>query len=324
MKLTPAALRVSRLLQLIPFLQANSGVSVDTTAKFFGITEEQLISDLNLIWLCGLPGYSHLELIDVSYDSGVISINNAETVDRPMRLSFDEGAALLLAIESLITIAPVGDSKILLTLRSKLLRALDLDQEAPQESAHTLNNEKISGSSPVLPVILKALESPNQVLDFLYYSATLDTSIHAQIIPERIFVQNGFTYLAAFSLTTGEHAMYRVDRIESATPAQQPSDISKIFDKFKKAEKPEASEGSAIEATVEIRREGAWFIQKWGLANIEYDQQIERFRGVIKVYNPSWLIRAALSLGGALAVIAPAELRSEVAKAAESALERYR
>ena len=156
MKLTPAALRVSRLLQLIPFLQANSGVSVDTTAKFFGITEEQLISDLNLIWLCGLPGYSHLELIDVSYDSGVISINNAETVDRPMRLSFDEGAALLLAIETLITIAPVGDSKLLLTLRSKLLRALDLDQEAPQESAHTLNNEKISGSSPVLPVVLKA------------------------------------------------------------------------------------------------------------------------------------------------------------------------
>ena len=324
MKLTPAALRVSRLLQLIPFLQANSGVSVESTAKFFGITEEQLISDLNLIWLCGLPGYSHLELIDVSYDSGVISINNAETVDRPMRLSFDEGAALLLAIETLITIAPVGDSKLLLTLRSKLLRALDLDQEAPQESAHTLNTEKISGSLPVLPLILKALESPNQVLDFLYYSATLDASIHAQIIPERIFAQNGFTYLAAFSLTTGEHAMYRVDRIESATPAQHPSDLSKILDKFKKAEKPEVAEGSAIEASVEIRREGAWFIQKWGLANIEYDQKLERFRGVIKVYNPTWLIRAALSLGGALEVIAPAELRSEVAKAAESALERYR
>jgi proteasome accessory factor C len=324
MKLTPAALRVSRLLQLIPFLQANSGVSVDTTAKFFEITEEQLISDLNLIWLCGLPGYSHLELIDVSYDSGVISINNAETVDRPMRLSFDEGAALLLAIETLITIAPVGDSKLLLTLRSKLLRALDLDQEAPQESAHTLNNEKISGSSPVLPVILKALESPNQVLDFLYYSATLDASIHAQIIPERIFVQNGFTYLAAFSLTTEEHAMYRVDRIESAKLAHPSSDISKIFDKFKKAEKPEASEESPIEATIEIRREGAWFIQKWGLANIEYVQKLDRFRGVIKVYNPTWLIRAALSLGGALEVIAPDTLRREVAKAAESALERYR
>ncbi len=118
--------------------------------------------------------------------------------------------------------------------------------------------------------------------------------------------------------------MYRVDRIESAKLAHPSSDITKIFDKFKKAEKPEASEESPIEATIEIRREGAWFIQKWGLANIEYDQQIERFRGVIKVYNPSWLIRAALSLGGALEVIAPAELRSEVAKAAESALERYR
>ena len=118
--------------------------------------------------------------------------------------------------------------------------------------------------------------------------------------------------------------MYRVDRIESAKLAHPSSDVSKIFDKFKKAERPGASEESSIEATIEIRREGAWFIQKWGLANIEYDQKLDRFRGVIKVYNPTWLIRAALSLGGALEVIAPETLRREVAKAAESALEKYR
>lgn len=321
MKLSPAALRVSRLLQLIPFLQANSGISVETTAKLFDITEEQLISDLNLIWLCGLPGYSHLELIDVSYDSGFISISNAETVERPMRLSSDEGASLLLAIETLVAITPAGDSQILLTLRSKLLRALDFNDEAAQEISAIPEVDQISGNSTVLPVIMKALASPQQVLDFLYYSATLDASFHAQIIPERIFAQNGFSYLRAFSLTTGEHVMYRVDRIERAALVKSSADISKIFDKSKKTQPHQMS---AIEATIEIRREGAWFIQKWGLADIKYDQKLDRFRGVIKVYHPMWLVRAALSLGGALEVIAPATLRAEVAKAAESALESYR
>lgn len=76
--------------QIDSFLQKNSGISLEQTAILFGISEKQLISDLNLIWLCGLPGYSHLELIDVSYDSGFITISNAETLNRPMRITFEE------------------------------------------------------------------------------------------------------------------------------------------------------------------------------------------------------------------------------------------
>jgi proteasome accessory factor C len=318
MKPSSGALRVTRLLQLIPFLQANSGVSVQSTAQIFNISEEQLISDLNLIWLCGLPGYSHLELIDVSYDSGVININNAETIDRPMRLSFDECGSLLLAIETLINIAPVSDSNILLSLRGKLLRAMELSEGGSQEEVSV---QEFSKDSSILPVIFKALESPKKILNLSYYSSTLDSSIHAQIIPERVFMQNGFSYLTAFSLTSDEHVMFRVDRIESATLAPPSIKVPASFDELARQV---SNQDFSVTATVELRPEAYWFIQKWGLTDMKYDQERQRFSGVIKIYNPAWLVRAALSLGGALEVMAPATLRAEVAKAAESALERYR
>ena len=79
--------RLLRLLTLIPFLQKNNGVDLRDAAELFGISEEQLIADLNLIWMCGLPGYTHLELIDVSYDSGYVSIQNAETDRKSTRLN---------------------------------------------------------------------------------------------------------------------------------------------------------------------------------------------------------------------------------------------
>ena len=182
MNVTPGGLRLARLLQLIPFLQSNSGVSISDTAQIFEISEEQLISDLNLIWLCGLPGYSHLELIDVSYDSGFISVRNAETLARPMRLGFDEGSSLLLAIESLLVVVPPSDSHVLKNLRSKILHVLQLENES---HIITPENSETPTDLSVLPTIIQAIDSGNQTIDLHYYSATLDSSIRTQIIPKQ-------------------------------------------------------------------------------------------------------------------------------------------
>ena len=49
--------RMTRLLALIPYLTARpGGVRVQEAARDFGVTERQLRSDLELLWMCGLPG----------------------------------------------------------------------------------------------------------------------------------------------------------------------------------------------------------------------------------------------------------------------------
>lgn len=323
MNVTPGGLRLARLLQLIPFLQSNSGVSISDTAQLFEISEEQLISDLNLIWLCGLPGYSHLELIDVSYDSGFISVRNAETLARPMRLGFDEGSSLLLAIESLLVVVPPSDSHVLKNLRSKILHVLQLENES---QIITPENSATPTDSSVLPTIIQAIDSGNQTIDLHYYSATLDSSIRTQIIPKQISAKNGFTYLLALTVPGGEYSTFRVDRIERACLSTHSFEIGSL-----QASPPNSPEvamdtpalGVVEVVEVELAPDAYWFIEKWGLSNLKYVQERDRYVGQIEVFDPSWLIRAALSLAGALEVVAPTSLREQVARAARSSLERY-
>ena len=150
MSLSKGSKRLARILKLIPFLQRNSGINLEDTAKFFEISAEQLIADLNLIWMCGLPGYSHLELMDVSYDSGFITIQNAETLNRPMRMTFDEGAALLLAIENLAVIAPAADLQVIATLRKKIAQLLSIEIDHPTVPG--------VGNPGIMVELLRALE----------------------------------------------------------------------------------------------------------------------------------------------------------------------
>ena len=49
--------RLPRLLSLVPYLQAHPGVAIATAAADFGVSEEQLRRDLQLLWMCGLPGH---------------------------------------------------------------------------------------------------------------------------------------------------------------------------------------------------------------------------------------------------------------------------
>ena len=79
--------RLPRLLALVPYLMSHPGAQVPEVAKIFGLSEKQLIDDLQLVWMCGLPGHTPGDLIDVSWDGGEIVIDNADTIARPLRLS---------------------------------------------------------------------------------------------------------------------------------------------------------------------------------------------------------------------------------------------
>jgi proteasome accessory factor C len=84
MSMQNALSRFARLLTLVPFLQTHQGIATADAAVMMGITESELVADLYLLWMCGLPGYSHLELIDLDFESGHISIQNADTLAKPL------------------------------------------------------------------------------------------------------------------------------------------------------------------------------------------------------------------------------------------------
>lgn len=85
--------QLRRLLMLVPYALSHD-VRVSEVAAHFGLTEKQVLKDLSLLWMCGLPGYTPGDLIDVDVEAaaetGEIIISNADTLAAPLRLTADE------------------------------------------------------------------------------------------------------------------------------------------------------------------------------------------------------------------------------------------
>ena len=93
--------KAARLLDLVPYISTHQGVALAELAAEFEVSESELLSDLNTLWMCGLPGYTPLELIDLEFESGYVSIRNAEILQRVRVLTKDELVVLLVGLDLL-------------------------------------------------------------------------------------------------------------------------------------------------------------------------------------------------------------------------------
>src|SRR5262249_62236462 len=100
--------RVARLLNLVPYLLARPGIEIAQAAAELDITERQLREDLELLWVCGLPGYGPGDLIDMALDGDRVTITYDAGIDRPLRLNRDEALALVVALRLLAEMPGVG------------------------------------------------------------------------------------------------------------------------------------------------------------------------------------------------------------------------
>ena len=92
----PATERLRRLLIILPWLMERGEVSVDEAAERFSVGVDDLIRDLELVSMCGLPPYVD-EMIDVFIDEGMIFVGIPRLFTRPLRLSEVEAFELLAA-----------------------------------------------------------------------------------------------------------------------------------------------------------------------------------------------------------------------------------
>ena len=120
--------RLSRLLALVPYLVSRQGIPLAEAAAEFGITETQLVKDLELLFVCGTPGHLPDDLIEVDWDDGRVYLGNADTIARPLRLGVDEALALLVGLRALADVPGLHD-------RDALQRTLLKLEAAAGESA---------------------------------------------------------------------------------------------------------------------------------------------------------------------------------------------
>jgi proteasome accessory factor C len=303
--------RLTRLLSLVPYLTARpEGVPLAEVARDFGVPDRQLRRDLELLWMCGLPGYGPGDLIDIAFDADTVRILFAAGMDRPVRLAAHEALALSVALRVLADTPGVGDRAAIASALDKLAAAAG---EAPADVTvrDTVTDPQAEKYA--------ALVASGHAARITYYSASRDTTSERVVDPIEIVVAEGHAYLRAWCRTAGEIRQFRIDRIDACTELEEPSEPLRLTN----PPAPTAFLASELPRIELLLGAGAKGVSDSYPCEEVAGEPDGRRRVVMRVRDLDWARRFVLGLGGEAEVVAPAELRDAVRQTARSALARY-
>jgi proteasome accessory factor C len=311
-----ALAQLPRLLALLPYLLARPGVRVADVAAEFGISEERLRKDLDLLWVCGLPGHGPGDLIDLEFEGDTITVLEPAGVQRPLRLTVDEALALVVALRTLAETPG-------LSARDAVDRALAKVEQAAGAAALPAGRVEVAveGEERVLPVVRDALERGRR-LDLHYYVPGRDETTARVVDPMRLLLVDGRSYVEAWDARAEGVRLFRLDRVEQVRvldePAQPPPDV----------EPRDVAQGLFVPGpddllvTLALRPAAAWVADYHPCESLTESGDgglVVRMR----VGDPRWVRRLALRLGAAGRVVAPADLAEQVRQDALLALSAY-
>ncbi|WP_130796529.1 helix-turn-helix transcriptional regulator [Streptomyces otsuchiensis] len=311
--------RTRRLLSLVTYLRDRPGARVDEVARAFGITADELISDLQVLPMCG-TSFRGGDLLDIDTDGERIWWYNAEAVGEgagePLRLAADEATALLVAARAVATLPGLRDSD-----REALLRATAKLEAAAGESAGASSRLSVTFESEgeVFADVDRAIAERRR-LRIRYYSPGRDELTDREIDPIRLFAV-GHTYVEAWCRRSEARRTFRLDRVASIelldTPAEpppvEPRDLSAGL------VQPAASDPQVV---IEVGPGGRWVAEYY-----PYDTAEELpdggLRITLRTSDPATLRRLALRLGGDGRIVSPPALADSAREAAVRALAAY-
>jgi proteasome accessory factor C len=304
--------RLPRLLSLVPYLLARPGVRVAEAAADFGISERQLRRDLELLWMCGLPGYGPGDLVDLSFSGETVTVTEDAGMRRPLRLTTAEATALLVALRTLAEMPGVADTAAVRRATAKIEHAVGgaglagvAVDPGPDELAMTAE-------------VRDALTA-GRALRIRYYTAGRDAVSQRTIDPMRLLIADGRSYLEAWCRRAEGVRLFRLDRVDDVVvldepaappPDAQPTDVS---------EGPFRRRAEHRSAVLELEPEARWVAEYYPV-----DEVVEipggGARVLLRYADPAWLVRLVLGLGAGARLLEPPELVEAVGRRASAAL----
>ncbi|MQA83406.1 MAG: WYL domain-containing protein [Streptosporangiales bacterium] len=309
--------RLTRLLTLVPYLLAQPGASVGEVARAFGVTEKQLVDDLRLIWMCGLPGHTPADLIDVSWDGDMIVVSNADTIARPLRLDVDEASALLVAVRTLADVPELENREALDRVIAKL-------ESAAGDAAASISAQiavQVETEPAVVARVREALRRQRR-LHLRYYVPARDEITERSVDPMRLLLVEGRSYLEAWCRRAEGVRLFRLDRVVDIRILDLPAAVPP------EAEPRNLDDGlfqpspDDVLVTLEVTASGRWVADHYPCERVE-ETGDGGLRVALRTPDTRWVRRLALRLGSAGQVIDPPELAEEVRAEAVRALAAY-
>ncbi|MEI6648775.1 MAG: WYL domain-containing protein [Actinomycetes bacterium] len=300
--------RTARALDLIPFIAENPGLSIEDLAREFDTTPKSLTKDLDLLFVCGLPGYTPLELIDLSYESGYVSVIDAQSLDRPRQLSRKEIQALVLGLEVLMGLREEYVVEIA-ALRDKLVSVLSTS-ELPIRIEPTLD-----AGTGFLGEVERAIAG-RRLLEIDYQGVAKDALTHRVVRPDSISHLNGLIYLSGWCFLSSGYRTFRIDRISAL----------KVFDADEtryRASDVATAVDSITEVTLEVSPSARVFFEENASIIDMVEAHGEGVRVRVHVSDPEWILRTCLGFGPKVRILEPASLAQALLDRVRLTLEQY-
>ncbi len=293
---------------MLPWLMEREEATVVEMMERFQLTESELVKDLELAAMCGLPPYLD-EMVDVFIDEGRVFVGVPRLFTRPLRLTSPEGFALLAAGRASMQL-PGADAD------GALARALDKLAAALGDDGVVVDVDQ-----PAAGAEIAAAAADNARIVMTYHSVNAVEATQREITPRAVFLDRGHWYVVADDHRSGEERTFRLDRVESCERTgviDGPRTVRTVTGDqwFVDSDLPAA--------VLELGPDARWVAERYPVTESADSAEVAGgLRVKLAVTSEQWLQTLLLRLGPSARVVEPAEWRSLGAAAAADLLQRY-
>ena len=306
--------RLRRVLFLVPYAVRHPGIHVGELARRCGVTESELVEDLDFLMEVGSPPFAPDDFLDLYVEGDRVHVALHQSFIRPPRFTESEAAALAAAANAL---GGEGRERAVKALRDSVPR----DRRA---SFDELVDRIYAGAPPARGSVLGRLQraiADRLAVRLTYLSASSDTEAVRTVHPYTLAQRLGHWYLYGHDASRGRPLAFRIDRIRDCAPTEQhfetPSDAelarARLFSE-------PTGEGTRVRLGPLA---AAWALARPG--GMELVKRTEDGGAVVELKGVSaeWATRFALSFGGGAEVIGPASAARHFAEAVNRAFAKY-
>jgi proteasome accessory factor C len=318
--MTAVSTRLVRLLNMVPYFQANPRITYAEAASDLGVSEKQLRDDLNQLWMCGLPGYGPGDLIDFEFSGDTIEVTFSAGIDHPLRLTSPEATGILVALRALVDVPGMVDPEAARSAIAKIESAAGKASHDIDRMVGALDTPAPAESDAAAAVRAAVREGRALAID--YYSASHDVLSSRVVDPIRVALVADNSYLEAWCRSAEGVRLFRFDRIVDARvldepsappqPAVQAGPDTSLFD----------ADPSLPSAKLAIDRSASWMFDYYPLRVIR-ELPDGACEAAMTYASDEWMARFVLGFGSAVRVLEPEALAQRVRESAAVALSAY-
>lgn len=304
-----------RMLSLVTYLRERPGARVADVARAFGITEDELISDLDVLPMCG-TSFRGGDLLDIDTDGDRIWWHNPDDVAEPLRLAADEATALLVAARAVSTLPGLREGD-----RQALLRATAKLEAAAGEAAGASSRLSVTFESEggVFAEVDRAISERHAAVGEVLL-ARARRAHRARGRPDPALRRRPHLYGGVVPAFEARRT-FRLDRVAeirlldeaSAPPELELRDLSEGL------VQPSAEDPEVV---VEVAPGGRWVAEYYPHDSAE-ELPDGGLRISLRTPDPASLRRLALRLGQDGRIVSPDDLAQSARRAAREALAGY-